>query len=222
MALSKVDVVDTGRLKNMLVFMKTADELEAGLAAVRRIESLQPRPANYQRVFKELANNLETKSRGALHVLRDVDSPAVGLDNIASFETRDVIEFVENGKIKKVARFIDVIRKNPTRRLEYKAWESGKPTSWGKVGGKEGAEWEFVRDILNQKPFEWVIKGTDLDKVATKMKQTLGVLKVQRRAKVQLHPILEEALRRGRITKADIEKIIAKIDSGELLRVQGY
>ena len=66
-----------------------------------------------------------------------MDSPAVGLDNIASFETREVIEFVENGEIKQVGRVIDVIRKKPTRRLENKAWESGQP-SWGKVGGKEG------------------------------------------------------------------------------------
>ncbi len=194
-------------------------ELQADLSSVRRIEKLQPRPDNYQRVFKELANHSKNKARGALHVLRDADSSAVGLDNIASFETREVIEFVEGGITKKVGRDIDIIRKNPARRLEYKAWESGRP-SWG--SGKKGGEWQFVRDILNRKPFEWVIKGTDLDKVATKMKQTLGVVKVQGRDVSQLHPVLEEALRRGRIKKADLERIIAQIDSGELLRVQGY
>ncbi len=55
------------------------------------------------------------------------------------------------------------------------------------------------------------------------MRQTLGKLTVRGRANgAKLHPILEEALRRGRISKADLERIIAQIDSGELLRVQGY
>ena len=215
MAVSKIDSVDAGKLTQMLGYMKSVDELEAGLASVRRIEKLQPRPPNYEKVFRDLANgNNRNASRGALHVIRDVDSPAIGLDNVKGFEIDDSIRLADGTSID---RRIDVVLKNPLgKRLEYKAWEAGVPR-W------EDAELEFIKDILSRGDFQWVIKGTDLNKVATKMKQTLGVVAVRGRpGGAQMHDSLKNALDAGDIDGELIKEILSKIDNGTLLRAQGY
>ena len=98
--------------------------------------------------------------------------------------------------------------------------ESG--LNWGKIGGEKGAEWQFVRDILSNQDFQWVVKGVEPQQVLDKMKQTLGLRKVQGRPEAEMHQILIEAIELKILTRQRLNGIIEKINNGTLVRRQGY
>ncbi len=190
---------------------------------------MQTPPPGYKHVFREFANDRDptapgnfarAKTRGALNVLREVDSAAFG--GVANVERFEVTVYPLGPGTKK--RVIDVITNGRDasgvpKRLELKAWETNA-TNWG-----EKERLEFVGDILyseEPKVFEWVIKGTDLEKVKNNMLQTLGVLR--RGGKTELHPMLEAAVGdETRLFNEDaLEAVINKVNNLEILRKESY
>ena len=228
-ALMKVDGINSARLGNMARFLSPPKdlELESALKAAKGIDELAIKPDGFEKVFKEFANERDpitdpfakNKTRGALHVLREVGSTTFGgVANVAKFEeiTRPL-----GPNTKK--RIIDVITKGfdasgSPKRLEFKSWEQNVPR-WN----KNSAELEFVFDILSRDPppdFEWVIKGTDLDKVRDVMLQTLGEL--PKSGKKNLHPALKEALDSGLLSETKFNDIVTKVKNLTILRKESY
>ena len=230
-ALMKVDGIGSARLNKMASYLKPVKsvELESALKAAKGIDELPVKPEGYEKLFNAMSGKNEDyvfgriQARGALNVMRDVGSDAFGgVANIAKFEMSAPIKVLINGKEKTIQRYVDVVSKEPAKRLEYKAWETEKVTTWGKAHGNKDSSFEFVKDILfdgTPVDFGWVVRGTDLDKVKDVMLQTLGVNPVK--GKMTLHPVLKEAIENGTLTDEALDLIIKKVENGSLLREAG-
>jgi len=234
--LLRIDGVDSARIANLTKWADSV-ELENALKAVKGIDELTVKPDNYIGLFKTLATKgkdpdpitgrggSQNNFRGALNVITDVGSTRFGgVGNIVAFEFEAPV--ILSGLTEQINRRIDVVRRNPDRRIEYKAWESsGGASSYGGPHGSTGsvAAWELVRDILyrgDPTTFEWVIRGADVNDVRDKMLQTLGDLPYGRAGSrgPELHPVLEEAIQNGDIDAAQVIGIINQIKAGNIIR----